>query len=388
MKQVIARLFIKDFKSVNKAKVRVAYGKMAGFVGIISNLILSIAKVSIGIIIGSISILADGINNFSDAGSSLVTVIGFRLSAIPADKDHPFGHQRIEYVSGLIVSFSILAVGLLLMYNSILKIITPAELDYSWISIGILIGAIGIKIWQGFFYRSNGKLIKSKALLATSSDSFNDVIATSGVLVSVLIGKFFGINLDGYMGLVVSILIIFSGIGLVKDTISPLIGEAPTPDFVKRIKKKILSYEGVLGIHDLIVHNYGPAKTFITAHVEVDSTVDINLSHDIIDNIEHDFMKTELNLVIHMDPIDVKNPYVHELREKVTDIIKGIDPLLTFHDFRIVKGPTHTNIIFDLVVPLKYDLTPEEIKTAISAKVKELDSSLNLVITFDREAIS
>ncbi|HPN61393.1 MAG TPA: cation diffusion facilitator family transporter, partial [Bacilli bacterium] len=334
-------------------------------------------------------ILADGINNLADAGSSLVTLIGFKLSSIPADKDHPFGHQRIEYITGLIISFTILGIGFILLYNSILKIINPVPVNITWISIGILVVAIFVKAWQGWFYRSNGKLIKSKALEATSLDSFNDVLVTTGVLISALILKIWKLNIDGYVGVLISIFIIYSGIKLIKDTISPLIGEAPSKEFVKKVSDKILSYPGVLGMHDLIIHNYGPAKTFITVHVEVDSMVDISVSHDIIDNIEQDFLRDmDVNLVIHMDPLDTQNPYVAQLKEQVTRIIEKLDPQLQFHDFRIVNGPTHTNVIFDLVVPLKYSLTTTEIKEYLLSEIKKIDPKLNLVVTFDREAIS
>ncbi|MDD3106782.1 MAG: cation diffusion facilitator family transporter [Bacilli bacterium] len=389
MSSFLAKQFIKDYQSIHKAKVRTEYGKLAGFVGIVSNFFLSALKVAIGIIIGSISILADGLNNLADAASSVITLVGFRLSSMPADKDHPFGHQRLEYITGLIVSFIILGVGFILLYNSIMKIINPIVFEMNWVFLGLLIVAIFIKLWQGFFYRKYGKLIKSKALIATARDSFNDVIVTCGVLISALIIKIFGINLDGYMGVIISAFIILSGFQLVKETISPLIGEAPSKEFVKKVSTKILSYPGVLGIHDLIIHNYGPAKTFVTVHVEVDNTVDVSVSHDIIDNIEHDFLKQlEVTLVIHMDPIDVKNPYVLELKEQINTIVFGLDKRLTFHDFRIVRGPSHTNVIFDLVVPLEFEMTNGEIKEYLASKLSEIDKGLHLVITFDKEAIS
>ena len=389
MSQFLAKHFIKDYQSVHKAKVRAAYGKLAGVVGIISNITLSVFKMAIGVILGSISILADGINNLADAGSSIITLIGFRLSSMPADKDHPFGHQRIEYITGLIISFTVLGVGFLLLYNSILKAINPVEVSIDWISIGILSLAIFVKAWQGWFYRKNGKFIKSKALVATSMDSFNDVIVTSGVLISALVLKMFKVNLDGYVGIAISIFIVFNGLKLIKDTVSPLIGEAPSKEFVKKVSEKILKYPGVLGIHDLIIHSYGPAKTFITVHVEVDSDVPISDSHDIIDSIEHDFLKQmEVNLVIHMDPIDTKNPLVAQIKEQVSEIINNFDPKFKFHDFRVSNGKSHINVIFDLVIPLKYEMTTTEIKEHLNSQIKKVDSKLNLVITFDKEAIS
>ncbi|MGD9604932.1 MAG: cation diffusion facilitator family transporter [Bacilli bacterium] len=388
MSQFLAKHFIKNYQDVHKAIVRAAYGKLAGAVGIITNFFLSSIKIVLGIILRSISLLADGINNLADASSSVITLIGFRLSSMPADKDHPFGHQRIEYITGLIVSFTILGVGFILFYNSILKIINPSTIDFNWLSIIILFLAILIKAWQGYFYRTNGKLIKSKALLASSTDSFNDVLVTFGVLLSAVIWLAFSYNIDGYIGTVISIFIIFNGIKLVKETISPLIGEAPSKEFVKKVSDKILSYPGVLGIHDLIIHSYGPVKTFITVHVEVDSSIDVSISHDMIDNIEHDFLKKmEINLVIHMDPIDITNPYVTKLKEEIGEIIKQLDPKLHFHDFRIVNGPSHTNVIFDLVVPLKYPMTTLEIKEYLKLQIKHIEPKLHLVITFDREEI-
>lgn len=388
MRKLIIKTFIKNYKNHDDPNVRTAYGKLSGVVGIISNLILCSVKIIVGVLVGSIAILADGINNLSDAASSIITFIGFKLSSIPADEHHPFGHQRIEYITGLIVSFFIVAIGLLLMYSSVMKIINPVEMEVNLYIIIVLVIAILIKIWQSHFYRQNGKLINSKALIVTSVDSLMDVITTSAVLLSTILVLLTKLNLDAYMGIAVSILIIISGIKLVKETISPLLGEAPPKEYLEEISNKILSYQGVLGIHDLIVHSYGPAKTFITAHVEVDSLVHVNVSHDIIDNIEQDFLNIyHANLVIHMDPIDTKCEVTLRLKAQITKILEEIDPILHFHDFRIVKGPTHTKIIFDLVIPLKYEIDEEEIKKMINEKVKSLDKSLNLKITVDREFI-
>lgn len=392
MKNILAKLFIKNHDDYQNPEVRNAYGKLCGIVGIISNLFLCLIKIITGILISSVSIMADGINNLSDAGSSIITLLGFKLSNIPADSDHPFGHQRIEYISGMIVSFVILIIGVLLMKSSIEKIFSPSEAipqKQVVITMIILALAILVKLWQSLFYKKNGKLINSTTLIATSQDSLNDCISTSVVLLSMIITYIFpNILLDGYMGVVVSIFIIISGIGLIKETVSPLIGEAPTKEFIDEIADRILSYEGIIGIHDLVIHTYGPAKTFITVHAEVDANVDIRISHDIIDNIEHDFMnKYNLNLVIHMDPVDLKCEETRKLKMIATDILGVISTDLRFHDFRIVKGPTHTNIIFDVVVPIGFKMTNDELKKEIDLKFKEIDNAYNTVITVDQELI-
>lgn len=392
MKSVLAKIFIKDYQNYNDAKVRNAYGKMCGIVGIISNIILCAIKIVTGFLIGSMAIIADGVNNLSDAGSSIVTLIGFKMASQPADSDHPFGHQRIEYISGLIVSIIILVVGILLMETSIEKIFTKQEVlphNQVIITIVILVVAIIIKLWQSFFYRKNGKMINSQVLIATSQDSLNDCISTFAVLISMIITLIFPkVYLDAYIGVLVSVFIIISGIKLIKESISPLIGEAPSKEFITDVVNKIMDYDGVLGIHDLIIHTYGPAKIFITVHAEVDSTVDINVSHDIIDNIEHDFLQNDnINLVIHMDPIDLHNEETRVLKEKTFEILLNIDENLKFHDFRIVKGPTHTNIIFDVVVPIKFHMDSNRLKEIITNEFKKIDEKYNTVITIDQDLI-
>ena len=392
MNNILAKLFIKDYKNHSDLKVRNAYGKMCGIVGIISNLILCLIKIITGILISSVSIMADGINNLADAGSSIITLIGFKLSSMPADSDHPFGHQRIEYISGLIVSLIILVIGVLLMKTSVEKIFGEAEVipeNQMFITIGILVIAIIIKLWQSFFNRKNGKIINSTTLIATAQDSLNDCISTTVVLLSLVVTLIFpNIYLDGYMGVLVSLFILISGIKLVKETISPLIGEAPSKEFISDVANKIMDYDGVLGIHDLVIHTYGPAKTFVTVHAEVDASVDVTISHDIIDNIEHDFMRNDnINLVIHMDPIDLKCEETKKLREEAAIILTKIDENLKYHDFRIVKGPSHTNIIFDVVVPIKFKISNEELKSMIDKEFKNLDQKYNTVITVDQELI-
>ncbi len=392
MKNILAKIFIKDYKNYQKQEVRNAYGKLCGAVGIVSNILLCAVKIITGVLISSVAILADGINNLSDAGSSIVTLLGFKLSSIPADSEHPFGHQRIEYISGLVVSFIILIIGVLLMKTSIEKIITGSEAipkKQVLITMIILFFAILVKLWQSLFYRKNGKLIGSTTLIATSQDSLNDCISTSVVLISMIITYIFpNVVLDGYMGAIVSVFIIISGIGLIKETISPLIGEAPSKEFIDDIADRILKYDGIIGIHDLVIHTYGPAKTFVTVHAEVDANVDITISHDIIDNIEHDFMdKLNINLVIHMDPVDLRCEETRQLKAMTNDILGDISVDLRFHDFRIVKGPTHTNVIFDVVVPIGFRMKNDELKSLIDSKFKDIDKKYNTVITVDQELI-
>ena len=326
---LIPRLFIKNYKDVDNPKVRFAYGRMCGVVGIISNFFLCALKIVFGLIIHSIAIIADGINNLADAGSSVITLIGFKLASLPSDKDHPFGHQRYEYITGLIVSVIIFFIGALLLKSSIEDLIAfeikETTTKMSIITCIILFISVLVKCWQCLFYKHYGKLIKSTALVATGTDSLNDCITTIAILASVIVNMFYPNGyLDGIMGISVSIFILISGCKLIKETISPLIGEAPSKEFTDMVIKKILSYKGVLGVHDLVIHSYGEEKIFITAHVEVDSSESINVSHDMIDNIERDFSCMNLNLVIHMDPVDIHDEVVMNLKKVVSKIIDEI----------------------------------------------------------------
>lgn len=387
---LLPKIFIKDYKNTEDAKVRFAYGNMCGIVGIITNIIICIIKIVVGAIVGSIAIIADGINNLADAGSSVLTLVGFKIASKPGDREHPFGHERMEYITGLIVALVIIGIGILLLESSITKLINQELMEYSKtmgiITICVLSFAIIAKLWQSLFYRKYGKLINSVTLLATSRDSLNDVISTSAVLVATVVSVFYpNTFLDGVMGILVSIFIIYSGIGLVKETISPLLGEVPSKEFISDIKSRIMKYDGVLGTHDLVIHSYGEKKIFITIHVEVNSRVDVNISHDMIDNIEADFRKDGINMVIHMDPVDIDNPEIKVLREKLPGILREISPNLLFHDLRIVKGITHTNVLFDLVMDWDLDLSAEEIEKIVSEKIKEIDDKYKVVITFDTD---
>lgn len=384
MRKLLVKIFIKNYQDYENPKVRSAYGILSGIVGIVSNLLLSGFKIITGILIGSIALTADGINNLSDAATSIITLIGFKMSSMPADKNHPYGHQRLEYVTGLIISTIILVVGGALFKSSIEKIIKPTDLSVDNFTLLMLAVAIIIKLWQSLFYRANGKLINSKTLLTSSADSRNDCLQTGAVLISCLVFRYFGLNIDGYIGLLVSIMIIVNGVQMLKEMISPLIGEAPEPEFVEKVEKEILAYPGILGIHDLVIHSYGPGKTFITVHAEVDSEVNVNMSHELIDKIEKDFMeKYNIDLVIHLDPIDITNKETLRFKELTERILKEIDERLDFHDFRIAYEGEQIKIIFDVVIPYEFRLQSKELKAEISKRLKEHDSRLQPVITVD-----
>lgn len=388
MMNFLMRKCIKNSEDVNNPSVRAAYGKFAGIIGIISNLVLFVLKFVLGIISGCISITADAINNLSDMGSSLITVLGFKLSSKEADEKHPFGHERIEYIAGLIVSIVIIVIGIELGRSSIDKIIHPGEIEFSYLIVGLLAAAILIKFWQGFFYRRVGKKINSVTLMATMQDSINDCITTFVVLVGLVISHLIKFNLDGYFGVFVSIFIIYSGIKLVKETTDPLIGMAPDPELTEQIVSKVLSYDEIYGIHDMVCHMYGQSNLFITMHCEVDSKIPVMESHELIDTVERDIKEAfHCEITIHLDPIEIGNSLVDEVKEKVKDIIYTIDPALLFHDFRMVVGVNQTNIIFDIVVPFNCKLKTTEIEKIVCEKVKEIDPKYNCVITFDKNYV-
>ncbi len=392
---MLEKIFIKNYKDYNNPVVRTKYALLCGLFGIITNVILSASKLIIGLLTGSISIIADGIDNLTDCASSVATLVGFKLASLPPDPEHPYGHERIEYLTGIIISIIIIIVGVLLGRSSIDGIINKSEMniDNFNVLLIVLIVSIVIKFIQFFYYRSIAKKIKSNTIKASSQDSINDCIKTFLILVAVILLKLFNINLDAWFGLGLSIYIIVNGIKLVKDASSPLIGESPDTTLTKKITDKILSYEGVLGIHDLMIHNYGPAKTFITAHVEVDSGVNILESHDMIDNIERDFMnEMSLLLTIHMDPIETRDPLTNVLNDVTLETLLEINPIIKFHDFRIVKGNTHVNILFDVVVPQKFTMTDQEIIKQINEKLKlkceeHTKVKVNFVINVDKEYV-
>ncbi|HIX93190.1 MAG TPA: cation diffusion facilitator family transporter [Firmicutes bacterium] len=389
----ILSLFVRDYENTGDPRVRERCASAAGIVGIASNIFLSIIKVIIGIVTKSIAITADAVNNLTDAGSSIITLIGFRLASKPADAKHPYGHRRIEYITGLIVSMVITILGVQFFLNSVESLFSEPETTYTPVTFAILAVSIVIKLWQNRFYVAVGRHIDSATLIATASDSRNDVLTTSAVLVGAIISKLTKLNLDGWLGCAVALFIIYSGVSLIIETSNPLLGLAPSSEFIKSIGDRIMSYEGILGYHDLVVHNYGPGRCFASVHAEVPAERDILESHDIIDNIEFDFLReTGIHLVIHLDPVVTGNPEVSRLHEEVDLIIKEISSEihceLTMHDFRVVKRQTHTNLLFDITVPLDSKLSDSALRELIEAKIKRLSPSYNAVITCDRSYVS
>ena len=388
MTRFLIHHFIKNYNDTENVKVRENYGRLSGVVGIITNLILFFIKIIAGTVFKSISITADAVNNLSDCGSSVITLVGFKISAKPADPEHPYGHARFEYISGLIVSLVVFIVGFQLAEESVRKIITPENAQYSFLAVFVLIFSILIKLWQSAFYKKAGGLIKSSTLTATSADSKNDVFSTLAVLAGVLITKYTGFNIDGIIGLCVAAIIMFTGFRLIRETSDPLLGEAPPKELVDDIYNTILSYDGILGIHDLNVHNYGPGRCFSSVHCEVPAERNILESHDIIDNIERDFLsKKGIHLVIHMDPIITNDERTNTLKVKVKGIVDSISPEIGMHDFRVVWGPTHANIVFDVCVRFGFELSDSELVAKITEEIKKLSSNYFAVITVDHDYV-
>ena len=389
MIELLARLFIRNSRHTDDPRVRTAYGMLCSAVAITLNILLAAAKFVVGTLAGSVSITADAMNNLSDVGSGALTLVGFRLSGKKPDLEHPFGHGRIEYVCALIVSFIILLMGGELIRSSVAKILHPEPLQFSMTALIVLLASIGVKIWMAVFNRNIGKRINSTAVGAVVMDSVSDTAATTVSMTALILSKFTSVPLDGYMGIVVALFIIATGIGIFKDTMNELLGAPASPETVQEIENDILSYEGVIGVHDLMVHDYGPGRMFASAHVEVPSDCDIMACHDTIDRIERDIKKKfAINIVLHMDPIVVDDEHINALREKVGELIKEVDPRFTMHDFRMVEGPTHTNLIFDLVVPHKYPFTKGQIKELISDKIStEIGENYYAVMTVENSFV-
>lgn len=385
MTNLIIKLFLKN-RDTNTTAGREAYGKTAGIVGIICNVILSVMKLIVGTLSGSISITADGINNFTDAGTSIVTIVGFKMSGKPADKDHPYGHARIEYITGLIISFIILLIGFEIFTSSVEKIINPTPSTFDKFTAIVLVASIFIKFWLSRFNKKLGKAINSKTLYATAQDSRNDCISTLVVLISAIISHLTQFNLDGIMGVGVAIFIFISGINLTRDTISPLLGQPPSKEVYEKTEKEILSYENVLGVHDLMIHSYGPGSYFASAHIEMDARINVLVCHDIMDTIERDFLeKHNIHLVVHLDPTVLDSEEVNELKALVTDILADIDPIITFHDFRVVTGDKNKNVLFDVVVPMEYKYSDIQLIDMIKNRVKEAgNGTLHAVVLVDK----
>lgn len=383
----LVRLFVRDSENTDSPAVRYAYGRLAGFTGLVCNLLLFALKVIVGFLAGSLAIVADAFNNLSDAGSGIVTLVGFKLSNMPADDDHPFGHGRIEYLSTMGVAVLIILAGFELASSAFDKIRNPVQAQFTWITFFILIAAIGIKLWMAFFSHSIGCRIQSKALLAAAVDSRNDVLCTGLVLISSLISHFTSRVIDGYIGLAVALFVMWSGFSIIKETVSPLLGQAPDPDLVENIRKTVLSYPGVVGIHDMIIHDYGPGRTIVSLHAEVPADQSIITSHDLIDNIETELTEAyHLLCCIHMDPVDTENPETRHLKAQVCTLLRSIDPTLSLHDFRVVPGDTHTNVLFDVVVPHHYP-QQEKLEQRIREDIRRLDPKLNAVIKVENSFI-
>ncbi len=381
----LSRIFIKEYENTSSPAVRQSYGVLCGSVGIALNVLLFLGKFFAGTISHSISITADAFNNLSDAGSSIITLIGFRMSGSKPDPDHPFGHGRIEYLSGLFVSLAILMMAIELIKSSFQKILHPETIEFNYLIIIILLVSIFVKCYMAFFNKKIGKKINSAAMNATATDSLSDTLATAVVLIATLFAHFTGINIDGYCGVLVGLFIFYAGISAIRDTIDPLLGQAPEPEFVRQIEQIVMHYDGILGIHDLIVHNYGPGRLMISLHAEVPASGNILRLHDMIDLIEHQLRKElKCDAVIHMDPIMNDDPETMQLKQQVIKIISAIDESLTIHDFRIVKGPTHTNLIFDMVVPFAYELTDTELKERIDSSIKKMHPNYYTVIEIDK----
>lgn len=381
---LLAKRFIPNYENFKSSTVRHSYGMLCGIVGIALNIILFIGKFLAGGISHSIAITADAINNLSDAGSSFITLAGFKMASQKPDPDHPYGHGRIEYLSGFLVALLIILMAVELLKTSFDKIMNPQSTQVNPLVIAILIVSILVKIYMSFYNQQIGKKIDSAALLATAADSRGDTISTLLVLVSSLISLFSGIQIDGYCGFLVGLFILYSGFNAAKDTIDPLLGKAPDKEYVEKIEKIVTSHDLILGIHDMMVHDYGPGRVVVSLHAEVPSNGDLLEMHDLIDHIEHDLAETcDCEAVIHMDPICVDDPEVDALKEQIRGIIHEIDTTLQFHDFRVVKGPTHTNILFDVLVPYRFGMKDSELIALIDKKVKELSPCYFIVVKVD-----
>ena len=375
--------FVKDYDNTKDANVRTNIGKLSGIIGIFNNLFLFIIKFLIGTLVHSVSIQADGINNLTDAGSNIISILSFHFANKPADKDHPYGHERTETIASLFVGVLILFLGVETAKESFSKILHPDAIDFRIVSIIVLVISILVKFWMYLYNKKLSKAYDSSLLEATSLDSISDVFGTSAVLISTLLSPVLHFNLDGYMGVVVSCIILYGAYGLLKDMINSLLGEAPDPELVHKIVTMIMNHPAVLGVHDMMIHNYGPNKIFASAHVEVDSSKDIFETHDHIDNIEREVKeKMHIELVLHMDPVKVNDPETEFYRVKVTKAIQQIDKTWGFHDFRIVSGPTHVNLVFDLVVPFEEKYSQKQIEEMLLNHIHS-DKKIYLVITID-----
>lgn len=388
MTERIVRCFIKDNENIADAKVRQAYGRVSGMVGILCNLILFAFKLMAGVMTGAVSIMADAFNNLSDAASSVVTLIGFHMAGKPADLDHPFGHGRIEYLSGLFVSVAILMTGVELLKTSVDKIIHPTDLSFNVVSVVILAASILMKLWMSRFNFTLGEKLQSEAMKATATDSLSDCISTAAVLLGVFIAMLTGKNIDGIIGTLVALFVCFAGFNAAKETIQPLLGQAPEPELVENIRKRVMQEDMVLGVHDLIVHDYGPGRRMISLHAEISYKEDIMAAHDMIDNIERDLCEQfQCLATIHMDPVVTDDEELNTMHKKVADMVSTLDASWKIHDFRMVRGTTHTNLIFDLVVPAQSLKDKNEIEQKVKDLIHIMDNHYYAVVTVEQSYV-
>lgn len=390
MTDFLVKTFIKDYQNTSDTDVRTQYGVLSSVVGIICNVLLFAVKLVIGLFMRSLAIMADAFNNLSDAASSVISFVGVKMANKPADKEHPFGHGRIEYISALIVAFLVIEVGFSFFKSSVEKIRNPQEITFQWLPFVFLIVSIMVKLWMSLFNRKLGRRIQSKVMTATAADSLGDVITTSATVVSILICRFTSVNVDAFAGLLVSLAVIWAGISIAKDTLEPLIGQGADPDLYKRITEEIKAYDGIVGTHDLIVHNYGPGRSIASIHAEVPRDVDIEISHEIIDKIEREVgAKLNILLVIHMDPVETRDEQVLATKEKLRNVIAALDPALSFHDFRVVRGKERINLIFDLEIPFSYHQKDcDRIISQIGVLMKQIDPRYACVIDLDKSFVS
>ncbi len=381
----LVKLFVKDYEQIDSSRVRTAYGILASVVGIFCNVLLFGVKVLIGTIMGSIAVVADAFNNLSDAFSSIISFVGVKLASRPADKEHPFGHGRYEYIAAFIVACMVIEVGFTFVKSAFEKILHPESLTFSLISVVILCLSIGVKLWLGIFNRTLGKRINSSVMKATAADAMGDVLTTSATIASILIYRIFDWNVDGFVGLIVAVVVVLAGVGIARDTIRPLLGETADPEIYQLLKSKVESYDGIVGTHDLIVHNYGPTRSMATIHAEVPNNVNIEVSHELIDRIERDVTReTGIFLVIHMDPVDVDDAFVCQWRNQIYEVVREMDAHVTAHDFRLVNGQEQINLIFDIVVPYSYNNEKTHtFVTDLQNKIREIDKRCQCVITVD-----
>ena len=388
MTELLSRWFVKDHNNTASPAVRTAYGTMVSITGIIVNLILFAAKFVVGTLFGAISIVGDAVNNLSDAGTQIISLISFRIAAKPADREHPFGHARIEYVTSMIVSFLVMLVGFEFIKSSIAQIFSPERPDSSPVAIFVLLGSMLCKLWLGLFNRKIGKRIDSSVMRATAADSLSDVFATGAVLVATVLPMIFtdmSWNPDAYMGVIVAALIIVAGFRILNESKNAILGEAPSEEIIKEITETVDRYEGALGIHDMVVHNYGPGRIIASLHIEVDGSVNVFETHDMIDTIEKELRDVcGIEATIHMDPIVTDDEQVNALRAQTAEAVKKVHPAMQIHDFRFVAGATHTNLIFDVVAPFELKMSDAEINAAVAEKVKEIDPTYFIVINVDR----